>query len=73
MKYRAKITNIISQIRNVKAYSNLYILRDNRDFYIDVNTEEEAELIEELNLTINKATRKYAKLIELTTKENELC
>ena len=72
MKYRAKITNIISQIRNVKLYTNRYIARDTTDSYIEVNTEEEAELIEELNYTIDKATRIYTKLIEFTTKEYKL-
>lgn len=69
MKYRAKITNCISHIRNVKRYANITAIHDAKDTYIEVNTEEEADLIEDLNYTMGKAVTIYTKLIELTCKE----
>lgn len=68
MKYRAKITNIIPQIKNVKKYENRYISHGAFDTYIEVDTEEEAELIEEMNYTYGKAFLIYKELINLTTK-----
>lgn len=68
MKYRAKITNIIPQIMNVKKYENQHTLHDAYDTYIDVDTEEEAELIEEMNYTYRKAYLIYKELINITTK-----
>lgn len=66
MKYRAKITNIVPQIRNISKYANSYICRDNEDLYIEVDTEEEAELIDELDYTYRKAFAIYNELIEKT-------
>lgn len=66
MKYRAKITNIVPQIRNISKYAIGYICRDTQDLYIEVDTEEEAELIEELNYTYQKAFAIYNELIEKT-------
>ena len=66
MKYRAKITNIVPQIRNIKKYATRYICRDTQDLYIEVETEDEAELIEELNYTYQKAFAIYNELIEKT-------
>lgn len=66
MKYRAKITNIVPQIRNISKYAKSYICRDTQDLYIEVETEEEAELIEELNYTYQKAFAIYNELIEKT-------
>lgn len=73
MKYRAKITNCISHIKNVKKYATSYVLRDTNDFYIDADTEQEAELIEELNYTMGKAVRIYTELLNLTSNNDELC
>lgn len=66
MKYRAKITNIVPQIRNISKYATRYICRDTKDLYIEVDTEEEVELIEELNYTYQKAFAIYNELIEKT-------
>lgn len=66
MKYRAKITNIVPQIKNIKDYVNGLIYRDIEELYIEVETEEEAELIEELNYTYQKAFAIYNELIEKT-------
>lgn len=68
MKYRAKITNIIPQIMNIKKYEYAYILHDATDNYIEVDTEEEAELIEDMNYTYRKAYLIYKELINITTK-----
>lgn len=68
MKYRAKITNIIPQIKNVKKYEYNIVIHDAQDMYIDVDTEEEAELIEEMNWTYRKAFQIYKELINITTK-----
>lgn len=68
MKYRAKITNIIPQIMNVKKYERAHILQDEKEYYIEVDTEEEAELIEEMNYTYRKVYLIYKELIEITTK-----
>lgn len=48
MKYRARITRIFSDVEN------LYVLRghtvkDMKDVYIEVDTEEEADIIERMN------------------------
>lgn len=68
MKYRAKITNIVPQIMNIKSYARRYYLEINQELYIEVKTEEEAELIDELNYTYQKAFAIYNELIEKTTK-----
>lgn len=68
MKYRAKITNIIPQIMNVKKYEHANILHDANDTYIEVDTEEEAELIEEMNYTYRNVYLIYKELINITTK-----
>lgn len=64
MKYRAKITNIVPQIRNISKYAKSYIYRDKEDLYIEVQTEGEVQLIEDLNLTYRLALAIYHKLIE---------
>lgn len=66
MKYRAKITNIVPQIRNISKYAKSYNCRDTQELYIEVDTEEEAELIEELNYIYQKAFAIYNELIEKT-------
>lgn len=66
MKYRAKITNIVPQIRNISKYATGYICQDFHDLYIEVDTEEEAQLIEELNNTFQKAFAIYNELIKKT-------
>lgn len=66
MKYRAKCTNCISQILNITKYKNSFICKDATDRYIEVDSEEEADLIEEINKQIGETTKLYEKLIELT-------
>ena len=67
MKYRAKCTKIISFVDshyNMNAYQKV---RDAKDTYIEVDTPEEAELIEEINRhqeAISAATLKLLDIIE---------
>lgn len=68
MKHRAKMTYCIPQMMNVYERGNAQIVRDAKDFYIEVNTEEEAELIEEINNHFQQALQQYKKLIKLQEK-----
>ena len=49
MVYRAKITSIRSTIESYYNLKNYTIVHDNKDAYIEVDNEDEAELIERLN------------------------
>lgn len=49
MKYRAKFTRILSTIENLYNFKKHNVVRDSKDAYIEVDTEDEAEVIEELN------------------------
>ena len=49
MKYRAKCTWCAPLLMNCKKYAKAYYPHDNRDTYIEVDTTEEANLIETLN------------------------
>lgn len=49
MVYRAKITRIWSTIESLYNVKNYTIVYDNKDAYIEVDNEDEAELIEQLN------------------------
>lgn len=68
MKYRAKMTYCIPQMMNVYENGNAQIVRDAKDFYIEVNTEEEAEVIEEINKHFQQALQLYKQLINLQEK-----
>lgn len=65
MMYRAKCTGCISQVMNTYDLHRHPILRDKRDFYIDVFTEREAELIEELSDVSERATQIYMALLHM--------
>ena len=49
MVYRAKITRILSTIETLYNLNKYTIVTDNKDSYIEVDNEDEAELIERLN------------------------
>ena len=68
MKYRAKMTNVIPLIMNVRKYEHANVLHDATDTYIEVDTENEAELIEEINRTYRNVYLIYKELINVTTK-----
>lgn len=67
MKYRAKCTWCLSQIANLYNKKTAYLCHDKTDTWIEVNTEEEAELIEELNKQLRKTTETYTRLRDITT------
>lgn len=66
MKYRARCTNCISQIKNISKYADRQIHADANLLWIEVETEAEAELIEKLNRSFYVATFFYLQLINLT-------
>lgn len=66
MKYRAKCTNCISQLANITNYYHTPLCKDATDRYIEVDSEEEADLIEEINKHMGELTKLYEKLIKLT-------
>lgn len=68
MKYRAKITNCIQLIECHYNFEKNHVCHDKYDTYIEVDTEEEAEIIEELNKTTSRTTELYTKLRDLTSK-----
>lgn len=68
MKYRAKMTYCIPQMMNVYENGNANVCKDAKDTYIEVNTEEEAELIEEINNHFQQALQLYKQLIKLQEK-----
>lgn len=62
MKYRARITRILSSVENI------YVLRgrtvtDEKDVYIEVDTEEEADIIEQMNTLKGEYDKLRIKLI----------
>lgn len=64
MVYRAKCTKIVSVVETY--YANPRYVRDQKDRYVEVETEEEAELIEELNRTETKRLELIMKIDSLT-------
>lgn len=65
MKYRARITNCVSHIKNIKKYSDAYFPHDMKDMWIEVDSEEEATEIEMMNRYFGQALKSYQRLIEL--------
>lgn len=65
MKYRAKCTYCISQMANLYDWKKSYICHDQQDTYIEVDTIEEAELIELINAKMCSATKLYEMLEEI--------
>ena len=48
MKYRARITRILSSVENIYELRG-HTVRDTKDVYLEVDTEEEADIIERMN------------------------
>ncbi len=70
MVYRAKITRIFSFVEsnyNLEKYS---IVRDSKDAYLEVNSEEEAELLEKLNQLETERCKTALRLYEILPKLN---
>ena len=68
MNHRAKMTYCIPQMMNVYENGKAYVCKDAKDTYIEVNTQEEAELIEEINDHFQQALQLYKQLIKLQEK-----
>ena len=67
MKYRAKITSCASPIMNIYSKYDYYYCAIGTDLYIEVNTPEEANLIEQLNGYQEGSFRVYNELVKLTS------
>lgn len=62
MKYRAKVTQIPSYTKDIYYLHNRQFVTDKTDIYIEVESKEEAELIEEINELSKELTRKRLQL-----------
>lgn len=69
MKYRAKATNCMHLIENIYDEGTLYIARDVKDVYVEVDTEEEAAEIEILNHYCKMTETYYSRLVEIKNKK----
>lgn len=65
MKYRAKCTKIVSFIEDNYNCNVYHIVRDAKDKYIEVDTLEEADIIEELNRLQEKAIKLKLRLYDI--------
>ena len=68
MMYRAKITRILSFVEshyNLEKYS---IVRDSKDVYLEVKSEDEAELLEKLNQLDTERIKTELRLYEVLGK-----
>ena len=61
--YRVKITNCMPQIDNIYDLSGSYIIKEQNEIFLDVKTEEEAKLIEELEQHQTESRRIYNELL----------
>lgn len=71
MKYRAKCTHCASPIMNIYPRRNNYYVTDANDLYIEVSTEEEANLIEQLNGHQESSFRIYNELVKITSNNHQ--
>ena len=69
MEYTATVTYCIPQIRNIKKYATRALYKAGGEINIIVETNEEAELIDELNKTFKKAYRQYRELLQLNDEQ----
>lgn len=66
MKYRAKCTHCVSQIKNISKYADAYFPYDRENIWIEVDSEVEAAKIEMVDHYFGMALLRYKQLIELT-------
>ena len=64
MVYRAKITKIYNTIEDIYNFKKHHVVTDSKDAYIEVDTEEEAEIIEEMNKLKEQFNKLHIDLIE---------
>ena len=67
MKYRAICTHCVSPILNLYPMSKTQYYHGATDLYVEVNTPEEANLIEQLNGYQEGSFRVYNELVKLTS------
>ena len=70
MVYRAKITRIFSTIENIYNLRKYNVVRDSKDSYIEVRTEEEAEIIEKMNNLKTEFDKLHIVLLEKTNRND---
>ena len=70
MVYRAKITRIFSTIENIYNLRKYNVVRDSKDSYIEVRTEEEAEIIEKMNKLKTEFDKLHIVLLEKTNRND---
>ena len=71
MVYRAKITKIVSYIDTIYSLNCYNRVKDSRDVYVEVPTEEEAELIEKINETQTRLILQKMMLGDLISNRDE--
>lgn len=65
MKYRAKITDCRQTIGSIYDLYDGKVRKDKYDEWLEVDTEEEAEIIEEINRLQAKAKELYTRLFDI--------
>lgn len=67
MKYRARITRILSSVENIYELRG-HVVKDMKDAYLEVDTEEEADIIERMNTLKTEFDKLRTHLICLNVK-----
>lgn len=70
MMYRAKITDCYQVIECIYDMRKMFVCHDVKDTYIEVKTEEEAELIERLNEAQKRSKELYTQIMNIVHKWN---
>ena len=68
MRYRAKITDCFQVIECIYDMRKMCVCHDFQDTYIEVETEEEAELIERLNEVQKRSRELYTQITNIINK-----
>lgn len=64
MMYRAKITKIQAWVESIYNFNAYATYHDQKDFYIEVTNEDEAELLETINKAEERTEQLKRRLIE---------
>lgn len=67
MKYRARITRILSSVENIYELRG-HVVNDMKDAYLEVDTEQEADIIERMNTLKTEFDKLRIQLICLNVK-----
>lgn len=68
MKYRARITRILSSVESIYQLRG-HVVNDMKDAYLEVDTEEEADIIERMNTLKTEFDKLRIKLICLNVND----